>query len=134
MKKLLLGLTALLIFFPFLNTRAAEPNIGYYEIRYKIACRNYDTSDARCFWNKVEFVHAKEVLGRGDISDHLTSSEIDRITKRVRFLATRYVNFCERSVEPAYFCSALGKLVEKGQYFVNKGPSTYVETSVIVVE
>lgn len=133
MKKLLLTLTALLIFFPFLNTRAAEPNISYYEIRYQIACQNYDTTDARCFWNKVEFIHAKEILDRSDVMDYLTSKEIERITKKLRFLESRYENFCEEAEEPSYFCSALGKLVEKGQYFVDNGQAYSNEGSASVI-
>ncbi|MBU0706302.1 excalibur calcium-binding domain-containing protein [Patescibacteria group bacterium] len=119
MKKQLLGLTALLIFFPYLNTRAAEPNISYYQIRYQIACRDFDTTDARCFWNKVEFVHAKEVLGRSDVKDYLTNAELERITKKIGFLESRYQTFCKEAEEPSYFCPALGKLVEKGQHFVD---------------
>lgn len=121
MKKTLLIFTALLIFFPYLKTRAAEPNINYYKIRYQIACRDFDTRDARCFWNKVEFIHAKEILGRGDITDYLTSTELERITKKIGFLKTRYENFCENAEEPSYFCPALGKLVEKGQYLLDNG-------------
>lgn len=117
MKKPLLFLLILLLLFPYLNTSAAEPNINYYQIRYQIACRNYDTTDARCFWNKVEFVHAKEILGRDDIADYLTSAELERVTKKIGFLQSRYKTFCQEAEEPAYFCSALGKLVEKGQYF-----------------
>ena len=74
MKKVILLLALIILAVPFLNARAAESEdlskkIAYYEIRYQIACRDYDTTDARCFWNKVEYVHAKEVLGRSDIVD-----------------------------------------------------------------
>lgn len=118
MKRIFLGLTALLLFFPYLNTQAADPNLSYYQIRYQIACRDYDTTDARCFWNKVEFVHAKELLGRGDISDYLTDDELERIEKKIGFLETRYDKFCMEADEASYFCPALNKLVEKGQYFL----------------
>jgi micrococcal nuclease len=83
-----------------------------------IACRDYDTTDARCFWNKVEYVHAKEILGRSDIADYLTGDELDRITKKIGFLQSRYSQFCVDSATPASFCTSLGKLVEKGNYFM----------------
>ena len=74
MKKLLPLIALILLAVPLFNARGDESEnlskkIGYYEIRYQIACRDYDTTDARCFWNKVEYVHAKEVLGRSDIPD-----------------------------------------------------------------
>lgn len=95
--------------------------IGYYQIRYQIACRDYDTTDARCFWNKVEYVHAKEMVGDSSIADYLTESELERIGKKIGFLESRYTQFCENTDEPAYFCSALGKLVDKGNYFTSNG-------------
>lgn len=133
MKKLLLGLIVLLLIFifPYLNSRAnsktEEPNFSYYQTRYQIACRDHDEADARCFWNKVEFVHAKEALGRNDVRDYLTSGELERISKRLGFLRTRYQTFCKGVDEPAYFCPALDKLVEKGQYFL-KNDQVYLST------
>lgn len=140
MKKILLAFTALLIFFPYLNTRAAEPNVSYYQIRYQIACQNYDATDARCFWNKVEYIHAKEALDRSDVQDYLSSGELKRITKRIRFLESRYESFCETAEEPTYFCPALSKMIDKGQYFVDneqkysREGSSAVKTEVEVTE
>jgi len=119
MKKLLLGLIVIILCYPHPITRASEPNINYYQIRHEIACNNYDSTDARCFWNKVELIHAKEVLNRGDIKDYLTNTELKRINQRLRFLESRFETFCEEAEAPSNFCNALGKLVKKGQYFLN---------------
>ena len=129
MKKLLLISVAIIISFQCISVSRAmgtdeiASKYSYFKIRHQIACNKYDPTDARCFWNKVELVHAKEILEKTDIIEYLTEAELERITKKIGFLKSRYTNFCTDVNEPAKSCSALGKLIYKGEYFLENKQS-----------
>ncbi len=92
----------------------------YYKIRKQIGCRDRDPQDARCFWKRIDLVYAKEMLGKTDIDDVINESDVNRISYKIGVQERRYAMYCEDATEPARYCSALGKLVERGKYFLNK--------------
>ena len=61
-----------------------EKLYDYFKIRKEIACRN-GMDDARCFWTRVELIHAAELLGKDDVNDQITLEDIKRIIFKIVF-------------------------------------------------
>jgi len=101
------------------NDTNLNEQYDYYKTRKQIACGNRDLDDARCFWNRIDLLYAKEILKKDDISDSITEKDIQRINSKISVIKRRYNMNCNVGAEAKY-CSSLGKLIQRGDYFINK--------------
>ena len=92
----------------------------YFKLRYQIKCLANDPTNDLCRWAKIDLVYAQEKTGRDDIDVILSDSEINTTGKRLQFSERRYETTCQAASQPADYCSALGKAIDRAQYFLGE--------------
>jgi len=98
--------------------------LNYYKVRYSIKCMPggvaRPANDANCLWSRIDLVYAQEKLGRTDVDISLTDWDISLMAKRLEFTEARYQTNCTDASEPASYCAALAKAINRVHYFVDR--------------
>jgi len=95
---------------------------NYYKIRYSIQCMpsgiTVSLNDSACLWARIDLVYAQEKLGRDDISVIISDYDKGLMAKRSVYSQRRYQINCTNAQTPADYCSALGKALNRANYFI----------------
>ena len=90
---------------------------NYYKIRHAIKCRDENYA---CTWAKIDLVYAQEKTDKNDVNVSLTDREIELMGKRVKYSEMRYNDNCVNASEDAKYCPALGKALDRVNYFLGE--------------
>lgn len=96
---------------------------NYYKIRYAIKCMPSGVpvpeNDSACLWARIDLVYAQELLSRFNVDTSLTERDVYLMGIRLQYPEKRYQDNCIDASEPAGYCSALGKALQRIHYFVD---------------
>ena len=97
---------------------------NYYKIRYAIKCMPggvlASEGSSVCLWAKIDLMYAQDITGESSVDISFSDREIDLMSKRVRFSQARYDSNCINIADdPAAYCPALGKALNRVHYFVD---------------
>jgi len=100
------------------NDLNLDKRYDYLKLRKDIACKDLNWSDARCFWSRIDLAYAEEILEKEDITVTITAQDIKRLSQKMPILESRYRVLCVENQTSAKYCSALNKLIERGEHFL----------------
>ncbi len=93
-----------------------------YKVRYSIKChpagRIVPENDSACLWAKIDLVYAQEKLGENEVSVSLSAHDKELMALRQKWPEARYQAACVDAATPADNCGALGKAIQRVQYFI----------------
>lgn len=96
---------------------------NYYRVRYSIKCLPSGVpvaeGNSACLWAKIDLAYAQNRLNRDEVAVDLSQRNLDIIESRLRFSGDRYQQNCAETNDPAAYCSALGKALERARYFLD---------------
>ncbi|MBU0577428.1 hypothetical protein KJ742_06845 [Patescibacteria group bacterium] len=96
---------------------------NYYKVRYSIKCMPSgvpaSANDSACLWARIDVLYAQEMLDYDDVDASLSDWDLELMAKRLKYPEARYEDNCEVADEPASYCSALGKALERVHYFID---------------
>jgi hypothetical protein len=97
---------------------------SYYKIRYQIKCFPSGIpaaeSSSVCLWARIDLAYAQEKLNKSDVNVSLSGRDIELMALRVRYPEARYRDNCVNAQNPANYCSALSKSLDRTHYFIEK--------------
>lgn len=95
--------------------------LNYYRIRYEIKCLRPGVSakDSNCLWSKINWVYARQKLNEANTVS-LTSEDRRLMKLRIRWPENRYQTYCVEADEPAKYCDALKKSIDRVHYFIDQ--------------
>ncbi len=97
--------------------------LNYYKVRYAIKCMPsgipVPENDSTCLWARIDLIYAQELTGNDDIDVSLTERDLDLMSRRRQYPEGRYQTNCVEASEPASYCSALGKALDRISYFLD---------------
>ncbi|MBU0712508.1 hypothetical protein KJ762_07590 [bacterium] len=91
--------------------------LDYFLVRKRIACDQTKSDQGRCFWTRIELSHAGNVLGVS-VGYVLEEDDLDRLSKQLPIFQRRFDKYCSVNEDVPIYCSALEKLIKKGEYLV----------------
>lgn len=91
---------------------------NYYKIREEIKC--LDENSSMCLWAKINLIYAQEKLEKYDIDISLSDRDLYLMGLRIKYPTARYQTNCVDAVEEKTYCSALGKSIDRVNYFLGK--------------
>ncbi len=101
-----------------------ERLLNYYNVRYSIKCHPSGVavakSNSACLWARIDLLYAQDVTG--DIKVHdmsLSDYDINLMTKRRQWPEKRYQDNCVASQNPASYCPALQKALNRMSFFLD---------------
>lgn len=77
-------------------------------------------NDSACLWARIDLVYTQNTLSEEDVDTELTDWDLELMEKRLKYSEARYVDNCEEAEEPASYCSALGKALNRVHYFIDE--------------
>lgn len=97
--------------------------LNYYNVRYSIKCMPSGVpakeNDSNCMWARIDLLYAQEKTGEQLRDFALSERELELMESRRRWPELRYQENCEDASEPASYCPALGKALDRISYFLD---------------
>lgn len=97
--------------------------LNYYRVRYSIKCMPSGVpaaeNDSNCLWARIDLLYAQEKTGQSLVSTALSDRDVSLMESRRRWPELRYQENCVDAAEPASYCPALGKALNRIAYFLD---------------
>ena len=98
--------------------------LNYYNVRYSIKCMPSGVAVAEnnsaCLWARIDLLYAQELTGEEKVTDlALSERDLTLMETRRRWPEQRYEDNCITAAEPASYCPALGKALDRISYFLD---------------
>lgn len=98
--------------------------LNYYNVRYSIKCMPSGVAvpdnDSACLWARIDLIYAQEMTGEEKVEGlALSERDLELMASRRRWPEMRYEDNCVAAQEPASYCSALGKALDRISYFLD---------------
>lgn len=98
--------------------------LNYYNVRHSIKCMPSGVAVAEnnsaCLWARIDLIYAQEISGQEKVAGlALSARDLELMQTRRRWPEMRYEDNCVAASEPAGYCSALGKALDRISYFLD---------------
>ena len=98
--------------------------LNYYNVRYSIKCMPSGVAvpenNSACLWARIDLVYAQELSGQEKVPGlALSARELELMALRRQWPEMRYQDNCVEASEPAAYCPALGKALNRISYFLD---------------
>ncbi len=98
--------------------------LNYYNVRYSIKCMpsgvEVAENNSACLWARIDLIYAQSVTGEDKVAGlALSERDMELMETRRRWPEMRYEDNCITASEPASYCPALGKALDRISYFLD---------------
>ena len=98
--------------------------LNYYNVRYSIKCMPSGVvvaeNNSACLWARIDLIYAQGVTGEEKVAGlALSDRDLELMTSRRKWPEKRYEDNCTLAEEPATYCPALGKALDRISYFLD---------------
>jgi len=98
--------------------------LSYYNVRYSIKCMPSGVAVAEnnsaCLWARIDLVYAQEMTGQEKVAGlALSDRDLELMATRRQWPEQRYEDNCTMAAQPASYCPALGKALDRISYFLD---------------
>ncbi|MBN2306524.1 hypothetical protein JXD20_00910 [Candidatus Peregrinibacteria bacterium] len=98
--------------------------LNYYKVRYQIKCMPSGVAvpenNSACLWARIDLIYASDVSGTPRLPGlTLTDRDLELMASRRQWPEMRYEDNCISAAEPANYCPALGKALDRISYFLD---------------
>lgn len=98
--------------------------LSYYNVRYSIKCMPSGVAvaqnDSGCLWARIDLVYAQTITKTVKVAGLILSAQdLSLMKARRQWPEARYQDNCITAEQPAAYCSALGKALDRISYFLD---------------
>jgi len=98
--------------------------LNYYDVRYRIKCMPSGVAvpenSSTCLWARIDLIYAQGLTGEDKVAGlALSERDLELMTTRRKWPEMRYEDNCITATEPAGYCPALGKALDRISYFLD---------------
>jgi hypothetical protein len=77
-------------------------------------------NNSACLWARIDLIYAQEKTGEEKVPGlALTERDLELMASRRKWPEMRYEDNCVSADEPAAYCSALGKALDRVSFFLD---------------
>ena len=98
--------------------------LNYYNVRYSIKCMPSGVvvaeNNSACLWARIDLIYAQDLTGEEKVPGlALSARDLELMATRRRWPEQRHEDNCVAVAEPAGYCPALGKALNRISYFLD---------------